>query len=134
MAWSDAARAAALEARRAHGKAKSSLRRVSAYDASARTVWSASNPADPYGDYKAARKELAATLKRFRTTPGYAYQGMSRAESLKKISTITAASTKVRNAYRKGKYKPKKFYATDGRGVALAGFLRDQRLKSGGRR
>ncbi len=85
MAWSDAARAAALEARRAHAKAKAKggFTKISA--AHAKMVTSR--------DY---RDNLAGSLRSMR-----AY-GVTNTQDLR-VPRMAAFATKVRNAARKGK-------------------------------
>jgi hypothetical protein len=120
MAWSDAARRAAAEVRRAHAYARREARMSTPQDASARTTYG--------GEEKRPRQTMAAVLRSMRRSPDYGYKDTPRVISVKKAVRVAAYSTRLRNALKSGAYKRPVYYDTGGKGASHAAYLRAQRL------
>ncbi len=111
MAWSDAARRAALLVRQAHAKARKGLAGKSFDELRGATTFEGYMPQ--------ARKQFASELKKYRA-------GLYPTVHLDKMARVSAASTKVRNALRRGAKIPRPII-TDGKGPYHAARLRIQR-------
>jgi hypothetical protein len=111
MAWSEAARRAALLVRQAHARAKKSLKGKSFDELRGATVFE--------GHLPRTRKQFAKELRRYRA-------GTYPPVHLDKMSRVAAASTAVRNAIRRGA-RIKAPIDTDGKGQYHAARLRIQR-------
>lgn len=115
MTWSDAARRAAALVRQAHARSRKKLEGMSFEQLRGATTFEGYLPQQ--------RKVFATELKRYRA----GVYG-SNVQHLQKTSEVAAASTKVRNALRKGAkiHKPVELMSS-GRGAYHAARLRIQR-------
>lgn len=121
MAWSAAARKAAAEARKLHSVAKMM------YKNKAKGFKTSIEFQTEYGALHADRKQLARDIKAIRAgTKRYDNIVGGHALNVRNMMYNVAASTGSRNYLKKT--GAKRIIPTDGRGEALAGYLRAQRL------
>jgi hypothetical protein len=122
MAWSDAARKAALETRRAHAKMKGD------YKEKAKGFTKPIDFTYEYGAVNADRKQIAAELRKVRAGKlRYDNYSGGHAVVLKTQLYKAAASTGLRNYLRKGGARDRTFISS-GSGAETAAYLRAQRL------